>query len=587
MEPEVQGRRTKSKRKNIVLIIIASFILLMLSTTTAFAYMTLQNDKVYKGVCIGRQDVSGMSRQELKQVLDTKYQAAVDSLDIMLKTEKSELKASYPELGVHYDTEAAAQKAYTIGRYGNIFDRLHDIAQAGIKGIVLDMPLSFDESKLDNFVNHFYDITLVNVKEGALLITDSNVTVRSGSHGENIDKLKTAKLVKALIEDHKGGIIEPEVIVTPPTKFNVDELYKQISSDPVDASYQVDNSTLTLIPHIFGRQIDKSRLSDIMSELDQTENTERTLPVTFTKPNITSDVATSLLFKDELAATSTRFSTATENGRNRGYNMGIAVAKINNMILAPGQEFSFNEIVGPRDLDHGFKLAHVYSAGKIIDGVGGGICQVSSTMYNAVLTADLKVAERRNHSFTVGYVPLGQDATAYYGGADFRFINSGKWPMKLLATITGNKISFSIRGTNETPGKTVLISDKILKETPFEVKYTDDPTLPVGTTKEMQEGMKGFVVETYKTIKIDGKVISQTKLHTSTYKAYAQIMLRGTKPLDTVNSTTPSTPAVTAPANSTTPVVTPPVEPTITDEAEPPLDYAPDAAADPSTPVTQ
>lgn len=572
MVPEVQNRSAGRKKKSIVFIALEVFIFLMLSATTAFAYITFQNDKVYRGVHIGSQDVSGMSSQELKQMLDTKYQAAVDSLDITLKTGKSEIKAGYPELDVRYDTEAAAQNAYAIGHSGSLFERFYDIAHAAINGVVLDMPLTYDEGKLDSLVSRFYDMTLENVKEGTILITDSNVIILSGSHGENIDKAKTIELMKTLIEEHKGGIVEPEVIVTPPTKFNVDELYKQIASEPVDASYKVENSALTLIPHAPGRQIDKSLLADITAELDQVEDTERELPVTFTNPEITSDVAMSMLFRDDLGSASTRFSTATQNGKNRGYNMGLAVAKINNMVLAPGQEFSFNKVVGPRSLETGYKLAHVYSAGKVIDGVGGGICQVSSTMYNAVLKADLQVNERRNHSFTVGYVPLGQDATAYYGGTDFRFVNTSKWPMKLIAAVSGNKISFSIKGTNDTPEKAVIISNKILKKTPFTVAYTDDPTLPANTTKELQEGMDGFVVETYKTIKINGKVTSQTKLHTSNYKPCTQIVIRGTKPTDATGGTLPA-PGATDTVDPVTPEETiDPAETTIIDEVAPSLD---------------
>jgi hypothetical protein len=209
--------------------------------------------------------------------------------------------------------------------------------------------------------------------------------------------------------------------------------------------------------------------------------------------------------------------------------MEIAAGKIDNLILAPGEEFSYNRIVGPRDIEHGYKEAHVFSGGKVIDGVGGGICQVSSTMYAAVLKADLKVTERRNHSFIVGYVPLGQDATAYYGGTDFRFVNSTNWPIQLSVKVSGNKVNFTIKGTNETPEKTVIISNKILSETPFETRYTDDPTLPAGTTKVLQEGSKGYVVETYKTIKINGKVISQSLVNKSTYKPCTEEVLRGTK----------------------------------------------------------
>jgi vancomycin resistance protein YoaR len=569
MEPEVPLSRPRSKKKKLFFIIPAVFILIMLMAATAFAYKTLQNDNIYKGVFIGNQNASGLSKDELKKLLDTEYQTVADKQEIMLKTEKAEIKARFPDFNVRYDILAAVEKAYAIGRTGTVFDRLYDIAHAGISGFSLNMPQTFDNAKVETFVNAFYSRTLVNVRDGALLITDSNVTLRSGIHGENIDKAKTLELVNALIKKDKSGTVEPEIIVTLPLKINIDDLYKQINSEPVDASYKIENSALTLIPHVVGRKIDKSQLEDIITELEKSEDTQRSLPVTFTNPNVTSEMAAAMLFKDELASWNTTFSTATTNGKNRGYNMQLAVSKINEMIMAPGQEFSYNEVVGPRDEAHGFKLAHVYSAGKIIDGMGGGICQVSSTMYSAILRADLEVDERLNHSFTVGYVPLGQDATAYYGGTDFKFKNSTKWPIKLLASVKGNKVYFSIKGTNDTPGKTVIISSKILQETPFTIKYTDDPTLPAGVTKEVLPGMNGYIVDTFKTVKMDGKVVSQTKLHTSRYKVYAQEMLRGTKG------------AVAAPAGQTAtpPAITVPVETVlppddVEDEEAPPADSA-------------
>jgi vancomycin resistance protein YoaR len=546
MEPEVPLSRPRNKKKKIYFIIPAVFILIMLTATAVFAYKILQNDKVYTGIYVGSQNASGMSRDDLKKVLDTKYQTVADKQEITLKAEKTEIKAGFPDLGVHYDTQAAVEKAYAVGRSGNIFDRLYDIARAGISGFTLNMTQISDKEKVEAFVNDFYDKTLVNVKDGVLRISDSSVTVRSGIHGENIDRAKTLELVNALIDEDKSGTIEPEIIITPPSKLNVDDLYKQINCEPVNASYKIENSAMTLIPHVVGRKIDKSQLESIISELEKSEYTEQSLPVTFTNPKTTSEMATAMLFKDELASWNTKFSTSTTNGKNRGYNIQLAVSKINEMVMAPGQVFSYNDVVGPRDAAHGFQLAHVYSAGKIIDGMGGGICQVSSTMYSAILRADLDIVERQNHSFTVGYVPLGQDATAYYGSTDFKFKNSTGWPIKLLASVKGNKVFFSIKGTNDTPGKSVIISSKILQETPFTIKYTDDPTLSAGTTKEILPGMNGYIVDTFKTIRMDGKVISQTKLHTSRYKVYAQEMLRGTKPV--AGQTTAATPAAIVPA---------------------------------------
>ena len=139
----------------------------------------------------------------------------------------------------------------------------------------------------------------------------------------------------------------------------------------------------------------------------------------------------------------------------------------------------------------------------------------------------MKVNERKNHSFIVTYVPLGQDATAYYGGTDFRFINSTQWPLKIDAWLDKNKVHVVFKGTNTTPDKTVHISNKVLSQTPHDIKYVDDPKLPVGTTKKYQYGTDGFVVETYKTVKSGNTVVSQTKIHTSRYRPCTEEILVG------------------------------------------------------------
>jgi vancomycin resistance protein YoaR len=560
MEAGAQINKVR-KKKNVLLTVLIIFIILMLFSASAFAAMTLKNDKVYKGVHIGTLDVSGMDRKEMSKLLDEVYNTAVTEKSVTLKSPDAELSEIFSKFDVKYDTQKAINEAYSIGRSGNIFKRLYDIAKAGISGIKIDVAQTYDEGKIESFVNRFSVQVFKSVKESALLITDSEVKLRSGRHGEHIDKAATINLVKNVINSGKSSIITPEIIITKPTKsFNADELYNQIISEAKEASYTMENSKLVLKPHSVGRTVDKKKLEEIINELEKTEDTERLLPVSTVLPSITSEAAESMLFRDELASAKTSFGTGTQNGKNRKHNMEISVAKIDNLVLLPGEEFSFNRVVGPRDVAHGYKTAHVYIRGRIEDGIGGGICQVSTTIYNAVLKADLQVTERKNHSFTVGYVPLGQDATAYYGGTDFRFVNSTNWPIKLRSYVKGNSIYFSILGTNENPKKSVIISNKILSETPFTVQTTVDPTLPPGTTKELQEGLNGYVVETFKTIKEDGKVISQTKLHTSRYNPCTQILLVGPAPVE--ENTVPGPDNNTPPAdNNTTPgETTPPTD---------------------------
>jgi len=556
MEPEVQIRRVRNKKSNVALILSLIFIAVMIASASVFAYLTLQNETVYKGVTAGGIDASGLSRQQLQTALEAKYNVPDDGTGITLKASETEMSLSFAELKLMYDIDSAVKNAYAVGRTGNIFTRLYDIAIAGIKGIDISVNQSFDEDRMNTFINQFSAQLLKNVKEASLLVSEDQVVLRSGRHGEHIDKAETLKLATDLIKSGRSGVITPEVIVTNPSGLNADELYDQIISEPVDATYKIENNTLVVTPHSVGRSIDKARLEEIIKELEQTEEKEYILPVSIVMPAVTSDAASSMLFKDELGSATTSFATGTVNGQNRKFNMELAVKNIDQLILLPGEEFSFNKVVGPRDVEHGYKTAHVYIRGRIEDGIGGGICQVSTTIYNAVLKADLEVTERRNHSFTVAYVPLGQDATAFYGGTDFRFINSTNWPIKMLAKVSGNKISCTIMGTNENPGKTVIISNKILSKTPFTVQTTEDPTLPAGTTKELQEGLDGYVVETFKTIKADGKVISQKKLHTSKYNPCTQILIVGTKPADGAKPPVvqPETPPADTPADPEQPV---------------------------------
>ena len=520
------------KKKSKLMIILLVFTGVMLASASVFAYITLRYNNVYRGVHIGDLDVSGMARSEIIELLESRYTIPASGLDITLKTDLAEVRKSYPDLGVVYDIEAAADKAFSIGRSGNVFDRLYDIARASFKGIVTYVPQSYDESRVDDFVDDFALMAFQQVREGILLISDDSVVIKSGRHGEAVDKAEVKSLVINMIKEGKGGVIRPDVIITETTRFDAGEAYDKIVSEPENAYYKMENGKLALVPHKMGRQIDREELKRIIDELNKTENMETTLPVTYVTPEITSEKAASMLFRDELARYSTSFETRTQNEKNRMHNIALAAGKYHNYILMPGEEFSFNEVVGPRNEKTGYKPAHVFVNGRVEDGIGGGICQATSTLYNAVLLADLEVVERRNHSFIVTYVPLGQDATAYYGGTDLRFINNTGWPIKILSWVEGNKVNCVFLGTNSTPEKTVVISTKTLSHTPYKTKYVDDPSLPVGTVKKSQYGTDGFVVETYKTVKMGDKVISQKKIHTSSYKPCDEEFLVGIKQPD-------------------------------------------------------
>ena len=530
MDPEVQKQRSGIRPKNVIIISLVTFILLMLAVAGQFTYAVLKYDRVYRGVHINGNDVSGMYKEEITSLLEKRYQDAADGLELTLKADDKSKVIRFKDINAGFEYDKAAEEAFSVGRSGNILNRFYEIFASVREGTKIKLSVSYDMEKAESLMQEFYDETLISVKEADVLIQDDRVMVRSGHHGRNIDKNKALKSIDNSIKSFKSAEIEVPVEITYPGKINADDLLPQINREARDAAIKVENNVVSIIPHVSGRNIDKKILESIIAGMEKNENAEKVIPVVCTEPATTTEVVSQLLFRDTLASMTTAFSTSDQNDKNRAENIKIAVSKINNKILAPGETFSFNEIVGPRTEAGGFKIAHTYVRGKIVDGIGGGICQVSSTLYNAVLLSDLEVLERRNHMFTVGYVPRGRDATVSYGDVDFRFKNSTNWPIRIEAGVTkGNKLYFKLIGTNEAPGKTIEIINTTLKTTEFNTVYIDDPNLPDGQTQVKQKGMTGYVVDTYKVVKQDGKVMSQTKLHTSVYKPLDQEILKGTK----------------------------------------------------------
>ena len=161
--------------------------------------------------------------------------------------------------------------------------------------------------------------------------------------------------------------------------------------------------------------------------------------------------------------------------------------------------------------------------------MGGGICQVSSTLYNSVLLANLEIVERRNHRYSISYVPLGRDATVAYGSIDFKFKNNRKYPIKIVSYSQNGVLNISIMGLREENDYEVLITTKRLQTIPYQTKYIEDNTLPVGTQKQTQYGDNGYKYETYKTLLLNKNVVSTEKISSDNYTSLTRVIRVGTK----------------------------------------------------------
>ena len=173
------------------------------------------------------------------------------------------------------------------------------------------------------------------------------------------------------------------------------------------------------------------------------DKSEYVIPLQTLYPNVTTNMIGTEAFPDLLSTYSTRYST---RDRDRTTNLQLAASKINGTVLMPGETFSYNQVVGERTIAAGYKEAPIYVSGEVVDGLGGGICQITSTLYNAVLYANLEIVERSNHQFVPSYVTASRDATVVYGSIDFKFKNNRDYPIKLVCSVSGGIAKFDIYG---------------------------------------------------------------------------------------------------------------------------------------------
>lgn len=334
-------------------------------------------------------------------------------------------------------------------------------------------------------------------------------------------------LYDRVVTSHKGVVI--------PYKTHFDEtkltaaitaISQQTIAPKKNAQLEFNQGKISIKPEITGTKLDTAELTARLKESMEHVQLPVTisLPLTIDKPTVT---AADLEGIDTILATySSSFNAANTN---RSENIRIAAASINNLLLRPDAVISFNEIVGPRIVEAGFKEAPVIVEGKVVPDIGGGVCQVSSTLYNAILLADMQPVERTPHFHPLGYVPIGLDATVADNLLDFKFKNSLPRPAYIVTHIQNGVITVTILGHKQdlSPYKINIVShiDKTIQP---KVVIQYDDTLPAGKRIISDEGLPGYIVSSYRVKTKDGQEISRELLYTDEYQAEDQIVIFGT-----------------------------------------------------------
>ena len=300
---------------------------------------------------------------------------------------------------------------------------------------------------------------------------------------------------------------------------------KKAKNGSID-SYDKEKGAFVFAGEENGFAIDQEKLAaDILKALkDKKFDASITATGSETAPDISAAAA-----KEKYKTIST-FTTDTTANKNRNTNVRLAAEAINGTIIKPGEEFSFNGTVGKRTEEKGYKGAAAYNNGEVVQEIGGGVCQVSTTLYNAVVRAGLEISYRRSHTFEPSYITPGQDATVSYDQPDFRFINNSKTAIGLKASYANQKMTVSVYGIPilEDGVKWDLRSEKVETLDPPAPTYEEDQTLEPGVEKLKSAGTNGSRWVTYKVVIKDGKTVSEEVDHKTTYKGHAPVILRNT-----------------------------------------------------------
>lgn len=289
----------------------------------------------------------------------------------------------------------------------------------------------------------------------------------------------------------------------------------QPAREPQVTGFDVETRKFTLDEGQVGYALDKEKLaSDIAYVVaNGGGNVE---PIINSIP-VTTDAETVAAQYGRISFMST---DASSSAKNRLTNLDLASKAINGTRLDPGEEFSFNDVVGKRTAEKGYKVAGVYAGGQDAKDIGGGICQVGSTLFNVAVMADMEITARQPHSRPVSYLPRGRDAAINWPNQDLKFVNAGDTPVYIVTRLTSDKqVECAIYGKLPEDGHTVVLDSKTTESTEFETEYILDPLLDPGTTETDTKGYKGYKAVAWKvTLDRDGNEIAREELCRSTYR---------------------------------------------------------------------
>lgn len=570
--PAAKPAKKKGGNKGkIAAITVATLAALVILGGLGYALMVHSSGDILPGVSVAGVDVGGMSREEAKAAVQQAVNATYGTETLTVTLPDRTLSFAPADTKASVDVDKAVEAAWNYGRDGGIFQTLKQSLTAATEVLhTVDMgsALSIDEE----YIRSTIDATAAEVKserkDSTYEVVESEVAqpAEGGAEGETVTEtipteviihvgtsersLDADGLYDAVMTAYMNNDFTPleySYEETRYTQVDLDALYKEMCTDMADAYYDKDKKEIVDEVEGYGFDLAAAKQKQDMAE----EGTDLSITLSAVEPEVTRAKLEETLFHDVLGSSDTPYPY----NPGRTTNLDLACKAIDGTILNPGDVFSFNDIVGERTAAKGYQAAIAFVNGTSTPEVGGGICQVASTIYHATLLADLNIVERLEHMYTVDYVPLGMDATIYWGSnVDFKFSNSTNNPIRIDAYLKDGKVHIGLVGTKESE-YTVKLDSKTISTTQWKDVTQVDETKPADYKQVTVTPYTGYKTVTYKQyIDADGNPVSdweKVQFPNSTYQKRDRVTVIGkqeeekpeepTTPTDPNNPTDPGT----------------------------------------------
>ena len=492
-----------------------------------------------KNMTINGIEVNNMSKEEVISKLENKYQKDQDQLLLNLEMNGQKYQIDMKD---NVKVNIKDQVNDIQKKYNNFFTKGYHYLLKHNDNISIDIK---DQKQLNKDIKKSGILDYSTLVPTTYKVEKTKVIFTKGKSGEAVKQ----KDVYNTIEEALNHYDFNKTLKINPSSVSEDEsvmktIYKTLSKEGKNATLDKNND-YKIVAEQYGAKYD---LDDSISAFNKAkEGKEFEVKAKAIVPSITKEDLEKNLFKDVLG----EYTTTVNGSSVRKNNVRLAGEKCN-VILLPGEEFSYNKTVGKRTKENGFGEAGAYLNGETVQEVGGGVCQTSSTLYNAVVLSNLEVTERTNHTYISSYVPIGRDATVSWGGPDFKFKNNRDYPIKIEVSYANNKLTCKIIGTN-VDGSYVKFTSERTGDVAYNTKYENDATIPEGQQVTKQAGSNGGRAVSYRLVyDKDGKLLSKKKEAKSYYKGHEAIIAVGTMKVEQVPETTPETTPNTEPTQPET-----------------------------------